>query len=469
MSVEAVSEKAKVDKKGIWSWMLFDFAAQPFFTVITTFIFGPYFVSRLAENPTIGQEMWGYGIAAGGFLIAILSPILGSIADQTGARKRWIAGFAAIKIIMLFLLWFAEPGTNLFWVVVVFSIVSIAAEFSTVFNDSMMPRLIPTEDMGEVSNTAWGLGYAGGMIVLIFVVFFLAGDLQTGKTILGVDPIGRIDPLQGEDARLTGPIGAIWYFIFILPMFFFTPDAPLNKDIKIRYAVKTGMSELKSTLQEARQRPGILRFLVARMIYQDGVNALIALGGAFAAGMFGWSITEIGIFGILLNIVAIPSCLYAGKLDTRFGSKVIVQGAVLMLIVATIGIVSTGQNYTLFGLLEFAPSDSSGLFGSPAEKAYIVFGVLIGAAFGPVQASSRSYMARSVEPHEAGRYFGIYALSGRATSFLAPLSVAFVTGITNSQQAGMSMILIFLVVGSLILIRTPYPASDPNYVARRMR
>ncbi|RWC27007.1 MFS transporter [Mesorhizobium sp.] len=445
--------------RGIWGWMFFDWAAQPFFTVVTTFIFGPYFVSRMANDPVTGQAVWGYGIAAAGLVIAVLSPVLGSIADQTGPRKPWIAFFAAIKITSLFLLWFAAPGSNLFLVVVLFSLASVAAEFSTVFNDSMMPRLVPKSEIGRVSNIAWGLGYLGGMIALIFVVTCLAGSPETGKTIIGIDPLFGLDPILGEDARATGPLSAGWYFLFILPMFFFTPDA--IKGILIGPAVREGLSELKSTLTEVRQRGGIFRFLVARMIYQDGVNALLALGGTFAAAMFHWSITEIGMFGIILNVVAIFGCWVAARLDTALGSKVVVMIALVMLSVATIGVVSTGPGFTLLGLIQLSTVDSGGLFGTAAEKAYILYGLLIGLAFGPVQASSRSYMARSVTAAESGRYFGIYALAGRATSFLAPFLVATITAVSGSARLGMAAIILFLAIGIAILVRTPYPADQP--------
>ncbi|RUV62143.1 MFS transporter [Mesorhizobium sp. M5C.F.Ca.IN.020.29.1.1] len=448
----------RTSRRGIWGWMLFDWAAQPFFTVITTFIFGPYFVSRMASDPETGQAAWGYGIAAAGFAIAILSPVLGSIADQTGPRKPWIALFAAIKIISLCLLWFAAPGSNLFLVVLFFSLASVAAEFSTVFNDSMMPRLVPKSEIGRISNMAWGLGYLGGMIALIFVVAFMASSPETGKTIVGLDPVLRLDPKFGEDARATGPLSAAWYFLFILPMFFFTPDAA--KGIPLGPAVREGLSELKSTLGEIRKRSGIFRFLVARMIYQDGVNALLALGGAFAAAMFHWSITEIGLFGIILNVVAIVGCLVAARLDVALGSKTIVMISLVLLSIATIGIVSTGPGYTLFGAW-MMPGADSGLFGTPAEKAYIFFGLLIGLAFGPVQASSRSYMARSVTAAESGRYFGIYALAGRATSFAAPFMVATITLASGSSRLGMAAIVLFLGVGLAILVRTPYPADQP--------
>jgi UMF1 family MFS transporter len=447
----------RASRRGIWGWMFFDWAAQPFFTVVTTFVFGPYFVSRMAGDPATGQAWWGYGIAAAGFVIAILSPVLGSIADQTGPRKPWIGFFAAVQIACLCLLWFAAPGSSLFLVVLFFSLASVAAEFSTVFNDSMMPRLVPEAEIGRISNLAWGLGYLGGMVALIFVVGLLAGSPETGKTIIGATPLFGLDPKLGEDARATGPLSALWYLVFIMPMFLYTPDAA--RGMPAGPAVRRGLAELKATLGEVRRRAGIFRFLVARMIYQDGVNALLALGGTFAAAMFHWSITEIGLFGIILNVVAIFGCLAASRLDTVFGSKSLVIAALACLIVATVGIVSTGPGYTLFGALPLPGADSGGLFATAAEKTYILYGLLIGLAFGPVQASSRSYMARSVTVDEAGRYFGIYALAGRATSFAAPFLVATVTAASGSARLGMAVIILFLAGGLWILAGTPYPAN----------
>jgi len=243
-------------------------------------------------------------------------------------------------------------------------------------------------------------------------------------------------------------------------MLLFTRDTP--KGIPVGRAVGVGLAELRSTLREARERGGIIRFLVARMVYQDGVNALLTLGGAFAAVMFGWSITEIGIYGIILNVVAIFGSLAASGLDTRFGSKTVVLIALVLLSIATVGIVSTGPGYTLFGAWQLPGADSGGLFGTPAEKAYVAFGLLIGIAFGPVQASSRSYLARSVSADEAGRYFGLYALSGRATSFLAPFMVATVTAASGSPRLGMAVIILFLLAGLVVLLGTPYPANNPE-------
>jgi MFS transporter, UMF1 family len=449
---------AKAPARGIWGWMFFDWAAQPFFTVVTTFIFGPYFVSRLTSDPVSAQTTWSNMATISSVIIAILSPVLGSIADQSGARKPWIGFFAVIKILSLFALWGAAPGSPIIYPFIFMILASIAAEFSIVFNDSMMPRLVGKDDVGRLSNTAWGLGYLGGMIVLISVVALLAGNPQTGKTILGFAPLFGLDAGLGEDARITGPISAVWYLLFVLPMFFFTPDAPKGKPFGA--AVRSGLAELGATLGELKRRRGISRFLIARMIYQDGVNGLLILGGTFAAGMFGWATIEIGIYGIILNIVAIFGCIAAGLVDRRLGSKTTVVISLVMLTIAAFGIISTGPGFTLFGLVPLSTEDAGGLFGTAAEKAYIFYGLLIGLAFGPVQASSRSYLARSVSLEEAGRYFGIYALSGRATSFMATLFFSVATYWSGSARLGMATLIVFLAGGLLILLPTPYPADE---------
>jgi len=442
-----------VAKRGIWGWIMFDWAAQPFFTVVTTFIFGPYFVSRLTDDPISAQATWSNMATVSSIIIALFSPILGSIADQSGARKPWIAFFAIIKITSLCLLWYAAPGSPVILPVICMILASIAAEFSIVFNDSMMPRLTNPQNVGRISNLAWGLGYLGGMVVLIAVVTLLAANPKTGLTLVGITPLFGLDPASGQDARITGPVAALWYLIFILPMFLLTPDA--KKGLPFGAAIRSGLRELKTTLGELRHRPSLLRFLIARMLYQDGVNGVLILGGAFAAGMFGWATMEIGLFGILLNVVAIAGCFAAGRLDQTLGSRVTILISLALLLVATVGIVSTEKSSTLFGWIQLSTADNGGIFATGAEKAYLLYGVLIGLAFGPVQASSRSYLARNISVAEAGRYFGIYALSGRATSFMATLSFSIATTVSGSAHIGMATLIAFLGAGFLMLLRVP--------------
>ena len=455
-------------RPAVWGWMGFDFAAQPFFTVVITFVFGPYFVSRLAPDPATGQAWWAFAATIAGIAAAIGSPLLGAIADRAGPRKPWIAGLAVLQIGAVSLLWFAAPGSSLAIAAALIVVAQVAAEFSIVFNDAMIPRLVHTDQIGRVSNVAWGLGYAGGIIFLILALGLLAGSPETGRTLLGLAPLFGLDPATGEGARATGPLSGLWYLVFVLPMFLLTPDRP--KAEPLGRAIGAGFGDLSATFREIRARPALFRFLIARMIYQDGVNALLVLGGAFAAGMFGWTITESGLFGIILNVTAILGCLGASVLDARLGSKAVVSAAILCLVVATLGIVSTAPGSTLFGLVAFAPAreagSGAGLFATAAEKSYIVFGLLIGLAFGPVQASSRSWLAQSVTPHEAGRYFGFYALIGRATAFLTPAAVSALTAVAagrtdplTASRIGMAALIAFFVAGLAILWRAKGPPA----------
>ena len=362
-----------VPRRGIIGWMFFDWAAQPFFTVITTFVFGPYIVSRMVDDPDQGQTMWSFGLAAAGLVIALLSPVLGSIADNTGPRKPWIGFFAVLKIAALCLMWFAAPGSDILWVLGLFIIATVAAEFSIVFNDSMMPSLISKEQVGRISNIAWGLGYLGGMLVLVIILGFFASNPDTGLTILGQKPALGLDPKLAEGDRASAPLSALWYLVFIIPMFLFTPDLKGRKPLGP--AISQGLTALKSTFGEVRQRAGIFRFLIARMIYQDGVTALLALGGTFAAGMFGWITIELGIFGIILNVVAIFGCMVAAWMDARMGSKSVVLISILFLIAATVGIISTGPGYTLFGLLELPAKTLAPVWHPSRESIYCLWSV----------------------------------------------------------------------------------------------
>lgn len=458
MAEQESSEGGVTDRKGIWGWMLFDFAAQPFFTVVTTFIFGPYFVARLTSDPIAAQTTWSNIVTISSVLIAVFSPILGSIADKSGARKPWIAAFAVVKITCLLLLWFAAPGSPVIFPAVLMIFATLAAEFSIVFNDSMITRLTSEKNIGKISNIAWGLGYLGGMIVLLAVVFLIASDPDSGKTILGFEPKFGLNATTGEDARITGPIAAIWYMLFILPMFLFTPDA--DKGLALRPAIRQGTGEIKQSLRDLLKNKALTRFFIARMLYQDGLNGVIVLGGVFAAGMFGWVTTEIGLFGIFLNIVAIAGCAVAGWIDLRLGSRTTILIGLGFLLIGTIGIVSTTTSSTLFGLVELNASSGGGIFSTQAEKAYLFFGFFIGLAFGPVQASSRAFLARNIAVSDSGKYFGLYAFTGRATSFLATLSFSTVTYLTGSAHIGMTSLIFFLGLGGVILF------TVPNQIAR---
>jgi UMF1 family MFS transporter len=431
---------------------MFDWAAQPFFTLITTFIFAPFFASALAPDPAQGQAWWGYATGFAGLCIAVLSPLLGGVADMTGPRKPWIAVFGAMLVAGAGLLWFAVPGHPCAVPIALagFVLATIGAEFATVFNNAMMTRLVPPERIGRLSGTGWAVGYLGGLLSLVIMLGFLAASPDTGRTLLGLAPAFGLDPALREGDRISGPLTALWFVLFVAPMFLLTPDMP-KTGVKLAAAARQGFVQLRATLAEVRRWPSMARFLIANMIYQDGLVALFAFGAIYAAGVFGWSTIEVGIFGILLTVTGVFGALAGGWLDDRIGGKPVVLGAIVVLIITCIGILSLGKDHILFVIPAEAGRPGDGLFGSLPEKVYLGMGLLIGLVAGPLQAASRSLLARLSPPARTGQFFGLFALSGKVTSFMGPTLVALATDLTNRQEAGLAVLIVFFTVGGVLL------------------
>jgi len=439
-------------RAAVVSWIFFDWAAQPYFTLITTFVFAPYFASRVASDPVAGQSSWGYATAAAGLVIAILSPVLGAIADAGGRRKPWIAVFGALLVIGSSLMWIGKPGDPSIIVplLVAYGIATVGVEFATVFNNAMMPTLVPPDRIGRLSGTGWAVGYIGGIISLVLVLGFMAANPATGKTLFGLTPIFGLDPSTFEGDRFTGPLTAVWFVIFVLPMFLFTPDHAAKAPA--RGAIREGLRELKETLARLPATPFMLPFLIANMIYMDGLVSLFAFGGIYAAGTFGWHTIQIGTFGILLAISGTIGAWLGGRLDDRIGPKAVVTGSLMILLGAIAAILMIDRD-AIFFVPVTPPSPDGGLFAAPAEKAYLALGFLIGMAAGPLQAASRTMLIRLAPKQRITQCFGLFALTGKVTSFFGPLLIGLVTDASNSQKAGMAVLVVFFAAGLVLLSR----------------
>lgn len=440
-------------RSAIVGWVMFDWAAQPYFSLITTFVFAPYFATHVASTPASGQAMWGFATAAAGLVIALMSPVLGAIADAGGRRKPWIAAFGAVFVIGASIMWIGKPGdqTVILPLLIAFGIATIGIEFATVFNNAMMPTLVPPDRIGRLSGTGWATGYVGGILSLVLVLGFLAASGATGRTLFGFTPLFGLDPATHEGDRITGPLSGLWFIVFVLPMFLFTPDrAPKKPALG---AVREGLRELRETLSTLPQRPVMLTFLIANMVYTDALVALFAFGGIYAAGTFGWQTLQIGTFGILLAFSGTIGAWLGGKLDDWFGPKRVIMGSMLILVSAIIAILSIDRD-TLFFVFKVAPPVPGGkLFAAPAEQAYMALGFLIGMAAGPLQAASRTLLIRLAPQDRITQHFGLFALSGKVTSFMAPLVVSIVTAVTMSQKAGMAVLVVFFAAGLVLLSR----------------
>ena len=451
-------------RAAVISWIFFDWAAQPYFTLITTFVFAPYFANFVAPNPATGQALWGFAAAAAGLCIALLSPVLGAIADASGRRKPWIAGFGALLVIGASAMWIGRPGdpSIILPLLLAYAVAAVGVEFATVFNNAMMPTLVPPDRIGRLSGTGWATGYVGGIVSLIIVLGFLAASPDTGRTLFGLTPLFGLDPVTHQGDRITGPLTAVWFIVFVTPMFLLTPDYPAKRPV--REALRAGLIELKGTLRELPKRKSMSLFLLANMVYTDGLVSLFAFGGIYAAGTFGWHTLQIGTFGIMLAVAGTFGAWLGGKLDDRLGPKRVIAGSMVVLLLAVIAILLVDKDQIFF--IKVAPPQPGGaLFAGASEKAYLILGCLIGAAGGPLQAAARTLLIRLAPKDRITQYFGLFALTGRVTSFIGPLLVGAVTAATASQKAGMAVLVLFFTVGMVLLMMVEEPRN--TFPARR--
>jgi MFS transporter, UMF1 family len=427
---DATGERIRTSKKGMWGWALYDWANSPYTTVIITFVFGTYFAKGIVGDEVRGQELWGYAASIAGLIIAIGSPVLGAIADAGGPRKPWLAVFTALCIIGSGMLWYAEPDPSfvhwaMFWVI----ISTVGFEFGIVFNNAMLPDLVAEERLGRWSGWAWGLGYLGGLSAMIIA---LLGFVQAETPLFGLDKENL------EHIRVVGPLVAIWFLAFVWPMFMWTPDKE-KSSAGLGEKVSTGFRQLGQTLKSLRHHRNVLRFLIARMIYADGLATMFAFGGIYAAGTFGMELTEVITFGIILNVTAGVGAICFAWIDDWIGSKPTIVFSLL------------GLTATAFGVI--IVEDVSWFW---------VWGSLLGIFVGPSQAASRSMMARLAPAGHTTEFFGLYALTGKATAFIGPFCVAIVTASMDSQRWGMAVVLVFFVVGLglLMTVRAPGKSGD---------
>lgn len=418
------------DRRGIIAWCLYDWANSAFPTVIVTFVFAAYVTNVIAETPEIGTGQWGLAMGLSGLVIALLSPVLGAIADQNGRRKPWIAVLSLICVAVGGLLWTVEPTAGaLFWALLLVAAANVSFEIATVFYNAMLPEVAPRGKMGRISGWAWGAGYAGGLACLAAcLVLFVQPEV----------PLFGLDKEAYEHVRATGPFVGLWFLIFALPMFLLTPDRP-GSGKPTGESVRAGLKTLWETLRKLPRYGSILRFLIARMFYTDGLNTLFAFGGIYAAGSFGMSFDEILIFGILLNVTAGLGAVGFAWIDDWLGPKrtVLISVACLIVLGAAILLVES-------------------------KLWFYVLGCAIGIFIGPAQSASRTLMARLAPAEVRTEMFGLYALSGKVTAWMGPILVGFVTVQADSQRWGMATILVLFIAGALLLLPLREPPQDPD-------
>ena len=405
-------------RQNVFVWSLYDFANSAFTTLVVTFIYAAYFTKAIAENEIIGTALWSRAVSLTAIIVAIASPIMGVIADKANLRKTFLTVMTYISIFGSIMLYFAMPGEvmkALTW----FVIANIGFELGGVFYNAYLPEIAPENKIGRVSGYGWSFGYVGGLLCLVIALIgFVNPEI----------PWFGFSKIAGENFRATNILVAVWFGIFSLPMILILKTKPKENNTKSKFNIFSGMNELVHTFREIKKYKQVVKFLLARMIYNDGLVTIFAFGGIYASGTFGFSFEEIMIFGIVLNVTAGIGAFIFGFMDDKLGGKITIQITLIALIFA--------------GLLAiFAQS-----------KLYFwIAGILVGIFSGPNQAASRSLMGRFTPSSKENEFYGFFAFSGKMTAFIGPLFLGILTELFDSQRAGVSIVVVLFILGLFLL------------------
>lgn len=407
------------DRKAIWGWAIYDFANSAYTTLIVTFIYSVYFTQEIAPDGITGTALWSRGITITAIVVALLSPMLGALADRGGLRRPLLLACTGITVVGVAALFAPGPG-DVALALTVFVVSNIAYELCGVFYNSYLPEIAPPERIGRISGYGWALGYLGGLLAMaVALVVFILPDTP---------PFG-LDAGTGEHVRATTLLVAVWFGVLSLPMFIWVrepkrtaPRPPFGQIVTDAFA------QLGRTFGEIRRYRQIFRLLVARMVYNDGLVTIFAFGPIFAAETFGFTLTEVMYWGLALNVTAGIGAFAMGFLDDRLGGK-------RTLFVTLAGLI--------LGALWAVTADS--------KTSLYLAGLWVGIFVGPNQAASRSLLGRFVPRAKETEFYGFFAFSGKAIAFMGPFLLGLVTEMTGSQRAGMSTILAFFLIGGLLL------------------
>lgn len=406
------------NKKTVLGWAFYDFANSSFTTLVVTFIYATYFTKAIAPDEISGTVLWSRGVSLSMILVALLSPWLGALADSWKTRKLFLAISSIVCIFATGLLYFPTSGQVL-QALTLFVIANIAFELGCVFYNAYLPEISSKRNIGTISGYGWSFGYVGGLLsMFIAMVGFVSPEV----------PWFGLQKETGEHIRATNILVALWFAIFCIPFFWLVKEKSNGHSEKFLKVLKQSFLQLKSTFIEINQHKRIAVFLLARLLYNDGLVTIFSFGAIYAAGTFNFSFNEIMIFGVVLNVTAGIGAFAMGFFDDKWGGKKTIQVSLWMLIIATL-------------IAIFAQSKLS----------FWIAGIIVGLASGPNQSASRSLMGRFVQPEKVNEFFGFFAFSGKLTAFLGPLVLGIITSLFQSQRVGISSVLVFFVLGLIVL------------------
>jgi UMF1 family MFS transporter len=442
-----LQEGKDIPKKQVRSWALWDWATQPFNSVLLTFVFVPLYLiappflpADVATLPVTDpayvagianlSSMFGLAVALAGVAIALLAPVLGQRADASGRRKFWLAIWTGLLVLSMLALFFVQGQPSFFILgISLMAVGSVFSEIAGVNYNAMLVQVSTPRTVGRVSGLGWGLGYIGGILALILIA---VADRGFGWFGISGD--------NGLIYRIIAVGCAVWTIIFSLPIFLNVPEVPPSaKREKVSFFGSYAVL-VKDIVRLFKTSRHTFWFLVASAVYRDGLAGVFTFGAILATGTFLFDSTELLIFGIVANLVAGLSTILSGRFDDKFGPRAVVLTALIGLVVA--------------GLAVFFFHDSG-------KIAFWIGGLLLTVFVGPAQAASRSLLARVTPAGRESEIFGLWATTGRAASFISPSLFALFVAIAGVQYWGILGIVLVLAVGLVLMLLVKLPDLRP--------
>lgn len=435
-------DTAPVPKSRVRAWALWDWGSASFNAVVTTFVFSTYLASSLFFDPAIVAER-GEGAAEAasaqvvsgaltiaGILVALLAPVLGQRSDGSGRRKLWLGVNTGVVVLAMLAMFLVAPvPSSIYLGAALLAAGNIFFEFASVNYNAMLVQVSTPATIGRVSGFGWGMGYVGGIVLLVLLLVVFVGGA------LGIEPGGLLALPDGTDGgalnvRVAIVIAALWFAVFAIPVLVAVPEIPAGvRANRVGFFASYGVL-FRTIGALAKRSPQVLLFLLASAVFRDGLAGVFTLGAVIAAQVFGFSFGEVLTFGVAANVVAGLGTFVGGWFDDRFGAKAVIVASLAGLVLAGLSILVIGDS----------------------QAGFWVAGLFLTLFVGPVQASSRSFLARITPPGREGELFGLYATTGRAVSFLAPGLFGLFVALTGDTRFGIIGIVLVLAAGLLLML-----------------
>lgn len=399
--------------RAVAAWCLYDFANSAFTTLIVTFIFSAYFAQKIASDPQHGTILWSRAVNVSAFVVAVATPFLGAIADFMGRKKLFLLVSTVLCSASTAMLFFVHQG-EVVRALVFFVVANVGFEAGNVFYNAFLPEVSTRETIGRVSGTGWALGYGGGLLALLIALGMIRGWLPSTNAL---------------NIRATNLVSAGWMLLFAMPFFFLVHEERREHGLPLGALLAEGARRIVRTTMHLRRYREAAKLLLARLVYNDGLDTVFAFASIFAATTFGFKTEELIILGIALNVVSGLGAFVFGFVNDRIGGKRTIAISLVFLLVAT-AVGASAQTRTTFWI------------------AAILLGIMIG----PNQAASRSLLGLFIPEDKHAEFFGFFAFSGKLASLAGPLVYALVLGSTGSQRLAMASIGVFFLVGFVLLM-----------------